>query len=186
METGLYKERAATDVCVYPRDDVNTPHESTRLLDRDDRAAQFGCSRSSLVTRRNSAQVVLLCSECGLRYGASLSLFSLSLSLSPCLSLSLCLCICISVSSVFLPLYFLLSALFVLSTLPLSFFVCYAASAFPFFALAVSSFSPLPISFYRSYPLADSFTPFPSHPLTDCRPSVYLRRGRAATVDRGK
>lgn len=57
----------ATTTCVYPRDDVNTPHESTRLLGRDGRAAQFGCSRSSLVTRRNSAQVVLLYSECGTR-----------------------------------------------------------------------------------------------------------------------
>lgn len=53
------------NACVYPRDDVNTPHESTRLLGRGGRAAQFGCSRSSLVTRRNSAQVVLLCGECG-------------------------------------------------------------------------------------------------------------------------
>lgn len=64
-----------TTTCVYPRDDVNTPHESTRLLGRDGRAAQFGCSRSSLVTRRNSAQVVLLCGECGTRA----SIYDLSL-----------------------------------------------------------------------------------------------------------
>lgn len=67
-----------TITCVYPRDDVNTSHESTRLLGRDGRAAQFGRSRSSSVTRRNSAQVVLLCGECGTR--ASIHV----LSLPPC------------------------------------------------------------------------------------------------------
>lgn len=80
----------ATTTCVYPRDDVNTSHESTRLLGRDGRAAQLGCSRSSLVTRSNSAQVVLLCGECGMRastYDLSLSLYlPLPPSLSPYLS----------------------------------------------------------------------------------------------------
>lgn len=78
------RESASHDnVCVYPRDDVNTPHESTRLLGRGGRAAQFSCSRSSLVTRRNSAQVVLLCGEC------STAASTYDLSLPPCLSLSL-------------------------------------------------------------------------------------------------
>lgn len=78
------RERASHDnVCVYPRDDVNTPHESTRLLGRGGRAAQFSCSRSSLVTRRNSAQVVLLCGEC------STAASTYDLSLPPCLSLFL-------------------------------------------------------------------------------------------------
>lgn len=82
--------RTNDNVCVYPRDDVNTPHESTRLLGRGGRAAQFGCSRSSLVTRRNSAQVVLLCGECGTgasTYDLSLPLY-LSLSLPHSLSMS--------------------------------------------------------------------------------------------------
>lgn len=87
--TPMERERGAWDsdtrargttTCVYPRDDVNTPHESTRLFGRDGRAAQFGCSRSSLVTRRNSAQVVLLCGECGTR--ASIYALSLPRSLS--------------------------------------------------------------------------------------------------------
>lgn len=77
----------ATTTCVYPRDDVNTSHESTRLLGRDGRAAQLGCSRSSLVTRRNSAQVVLLCGECGMRASTyDLSLFLSILPLPPSLS----------------------------------------------------------------------------------------------------
>lgn len=83
----------ATTTCVYPRDDVNTSHESTRLLGRDGRAAQLGCSRSSLVTRSNSAQVVLLCGECGMRastYDLSLSLY-LPLPHPHSLSLPICL-----------------------------------------------------------------------------------------------
>jgi hypothetical protein len=79
------RERAATTCVFTPRDDVNTPHESTRLLGRGGRAAQFGCSRSSLVTRCNSAQVVLLCGECGLRYGGGQHLRS---SLLPSIFLS--------------------------------------------------------------------------------------------------
>lgn len=80
------RESASHDnVCVYPRDDVNTPHESTRLLGRGGRAAQFSCSRSSLVTRRNSAQVVLLCGECS----TAASTYDLSLSSSLSLPLPL-------------------------------------------------------------------------------------------------
>lgn len=83
------RESASHDnVCVYPRDDVNTPHESTRLLGRGGRAAQFSCSRSSLVTRRNSAQVVLLCGECST--AASTYDLSLFLPVSPSPSFLIC------------------------------------------------------------------------------------------------
>lgn len=106
---------------VYPRDDVNTPHESTRLLGRGGRAAQFGCSRSSLVTRRNSAQVVLLC-------GTRASIYDLSLSPSPCLSPYL-------------------SALFVFSTL--LFALLYTTTVFtPFRSRRV--FLPLPAPVFSS------------------------------------
>jgi len=167
------------NVCCLPRDDVNTPHESTRLLDRGGRAAQFGgCSRSSLLTRRNSAQVVLLCGECGLCYGArapTTDLLSLSLSLS-------------SLSA--FPPAFLTSC---------SHFACFPLFHLPAFPLlflgslcALYAHSrPRRVFFpaHARYP-ADPPTPFlPSfrfHRLTDCRPSIYLHRGRAATVDREK
>lgn len=128
-------------MCVYPRDDVNTPHESTRLLGRGGRAAQFGCSRSSLVTRRNSAQVVLLCGECGTgasTYDLSLPLY-LSLSLPHSLSMS---------------------ALFVFSTLLPSFCSSlYAAVFTPFRSCPRFLYPSLPCRFF-SYSADNPLTSF--------------------------
>lgn len=159
------------NVCVYPRDDVNTPHESTRLLGRGGRAAQFGCSRSSLVTRRNSAQVVLLCGECG-----TASTYDLSLpSYLP------------RPSSFLICLHFFVVFFYP----PTSFFApLYTPQFSPLFALAALSFPSLPSIYFffilRRYNPLTSFLLVSLTWLTDCRPSVYLRRGRAATVNREK
>lgn len=132
------------NVCVYPRDDVNTPHESTQLLGRGGRAAQFGCSRSSLVTRRNSAQVVLLCGECG----TGVSTYDLSLPLYLSFSLLLFLSV---------------SALFVFPTLLSSFCSSlYAAVFTPFHSLPAVTFPSLSSFSFSSFSLPCRFFSYTS------------------------
>lgn len=142
-----YGEHEPRQRVFTPRDDVNTPHESTRLLGRDGRAAQFGCSRSSLVTRRNSAQVVLLCGECSMRA----STYDLSIYLSLPLALS------IRTFRLFFFIFLFFCLLFVLLYTP-QFSPLFTLAAFPSLFFSFLFFTP---------PTSLLHPSFLSHQLTD-------------------